>query len=99
MTPDANPSLTGAGPTDGTCGAPLGASGEPCGCNTECVAGAQCIEALDPSSAGWVSVFVCTAIASGRCFHGVALDDRCTNGAFCLPPRRDPAGLCLTPPE
>ena len=55
--------------------------------------------ALDLPSTGWAPLYVCTAIASGTCVSGFILDDRCTNGAFCLHPTGDAPGLCLTPEE
>jgi hypothetical protein len=53
---------------------------------------------LDLPSTGAL-LHVCTAIESGTCFDGFFLDDRCTNGAFCLRPAGDAPGLCLTPEE
>jgi hypothetical protein len=93
---DASASFADAQP----CTESPGASGEPCGCQGDCVDGAQCRWVFGPSSTGWAQFNVCTAIASGTCEYGYIIDDRCTNGAFCLRSSRgDAPGLCLTPDE
>lgn len=91
---------TVAGADAEPCSESPGASGEPCGCQGECADGAQCRRVFGPASTGWTEFHVCTAIASSTCAYGAIIDDRCTNGAFCLRSNRgDAPGLCLTPDE